>query len=246
MPGQNARTSLEAPVNAISSSFAGVGVYRVPVAARLAAVPVNKARAWVTGYPRKGANASSRGTARLPPRLPQRGSEAVVSFADLIEMRFVRHFRAAGVKWSVITKALPELREIFRLSPAGDVIFESDGVRVFADALAKTGDRHALDLTSGNFVMADVLRGSFKEELRLDTLGIVRAWKPRAEFPSVVIDPRRQFGQPIVEPGTPTAVIADEYVIRQGDAEKVAVRYGVTVNAVMDAVRFEQSLKGAA
>lgn len=246
-------------VNAMAFELANVGVYRLPMAARLAEVPVSKARSWVKGYPRRSSPISSKASAplppkssppsklpaRLPPRLEQTGPEAVVSFVDLIEMRFVRHFREAGVKWSAISRSLEELHAIFRESPTREITFESDGVRVFANQLAKTGDRHGRDLTSGNFVMADVLRGTFRDELRLGPLSIVEAWQPRAAFPLVILDPRRQFGQPIVEPGIPTSVIADEFLIRKGDAEKVARRYGVEVEAVKDAVRFEQSLKGS-
>jgi uncharacterized protein (DUF433 family) len=161
-------------------------------------------------------------------------------------MRFVRHFRLAGVRWSVITKALPTLREVFRQSAEGDVVFESDGVRVFSDALAKGGDRHAIDLVTGNYVMAEVLRRSFKEELRLDAGGIIRGWSPRRQFPRVTVDPHVQFGQPVVAPGIPTSVLAEDYVLRHGDAAKVASRYRVAVEAVLDAVGFEQSLKAAA
>lgn len=233
-------------MNAISSPFVGVGVYPVSLAARLADVPARKASDWVRGYRRRHARGEdgqpSRLPPKLPPRLPQTGSRLLLSFADLIEMRFVRHFRRAGVTWGAIDKALPLVRDLFRTTPSGDVVFKTDGVRLFADKLASDGDREALDLVSRNYVMADVLRQTFQEELSLDA-GAIRSWMPRAETRSVRIDPRVQFGQPIVGRGIPTSVLADDFRLRGGDAEKVARWFGVTSAEVLDAVRFEQSLK---
>ena len=232
----------------VIAPMAGLGIYRIAQAARLAEVPPQKARAWVLGYRlrERTEQGQTRSPPRLPSQVPQTGPEPVVSFADLIEMRFVHHYRLAGVRWSYITTALPRLREVFRESPEGDVVFHSDGVSVFSDALAESGDRHALDLVKGNYVMASVLRRTFKEELRLDAQGVVREWRPRDKFPLVIVDPHRAFGQPIVAPGIPTSVLADEFGFRHGNVSKVAIRYEVTPEAVVEAVGFEQSLKAAA
>ena len=134
------------------------------------------------------------------------------------------------------------LREVFREAPDGDVVFESDGVKLFADTLAKDGSRNALDLVEHNYVMLAVLRDSFKEELRLDGKGVVTLWHPRKELPNVLLDPNRQFGQPIVEPGIPTAVLASDFRRRSGDVYEVGRRYGITPPTVLQAVRFEQTL----
>jgi uncharacterized protein (DUF433 family) len=229
------------------SPYLGVGVYRIMDAARLAEVPAARARGWIRGYSTRGTDGGPE--KRRPPllasRLPE-SPEPLVSFADLIELRFVAHFRKAGLRWSRISKAVPMLREVFREAPDGDVVFESDGVRLFADALAKDGSRNALDLVEHNYVMLSVLRDSFREELRLDGKGIVTLWHPRIELPAVLIDPNRQFGQPIVEPGIPTVVLAEDFRRRGGDANQVGRRYEVTPAIVLQAVRFEQTLMAAA
>jgi hypothetical protein len=115
-------------------------------------------------------------------------------------------------------------------------------VRLFADALAEDGNRHAVDLVDDNYVMLGVLRDSFKEELHLDAKGVISLWHPRAGLPQVLIDPNRQFGQPIVEPGVPTSVLAVDFRRRGGDALEVGRRYGIGPQAVIQAVRFEQTL----
>jgi helix-turn-helix protein len=226
------------------SPYLGVGVYRLADAARLAEVPTARDRGWVRGYPSVRAADGGPVKRRRPllgSRLPE-APEPLVSFADLIELRFVAHFRKAGLSWSRISKAVPMLREVFREAPDGDVVFESDGVKLFADTLAKDGSRNALDLVEHNYVMLAVLRDSFKEELRLDGKGVVTLWHPRKELPNVLLDPNRQFGQPIVEPGIPTAVLASDFRRRSGDVYEVGRRYGITPPTVLQAVRFEQTL----
>jgi hypothetical protein len=230
------------------SPYVGVGVYRVVDAARLTEVPAARVRSWVRGYPTGRGTDGGPAKRRRPllgSRLPE-SSEPLVSFADLIELRFVAHFRKAGLPWSRISKAVPMLREVFRDAQDGDVVFESDGVRLFADALAKDGSRDALDLVGHNYVMLGVLRDSFKEELRLDSKGVVTLWHPRIELPEVLLDPNRQFGQPIVEPGIPTAVLASDFRRRGGDVGQIGRRYQVAPLTVLQAVRFEQTLRAPA
>ena len=57
----------------------------------------------------------------------------------------------------------------------------------------------------------------------------------------MLVDPNRQFGQPIVEPGIPTSVLASDFRRRGGDVDQVGRRYGVAPPTVL-AVRFEQTL----
>ena len=75
---------------------------------------------------------------------------------------------------------------------------------------------------------------------------MIEAWRPRAQYPLVLVNPNRQFGEPIVEPGVPTAVLAEDLVRYAGDADRVARRYNVARQAVVGAHRFENDLRAAA
>ena len=74
---------------------------------------------------------------------------------------------------------------------------------------------------------------------------IVVRWRPFQGRDSIVIDPRRAFGQPIAAiSGVPTVALA-EAVTAEGSTERVARLYEVPVAVVRDAVRFEASLQAA-
>ncbi|MCJ2013522.1 DUF433 domain-containing protein [Methylobacterium sp. J-076] len=74
---------------------------------------------------------------------------------------------------------------------------------------------------------------------------VVTRWRPYQGRDTIVIDPRRSFGQPIAaETGVPTVALADA-VAAEGSAERVARLYDVAVGVVRDAVRFEESLRAA-
>ena len=58
----------------------------------------------------------------------------------------------------------------------------------------------------------------------------------------VVLDPSRNFGEPIdFETGVPTSILNDAVALGQ-DMRKVASWYGVPLTAVQKAVEFEKSL----
>ena len=234
-------------MNALSP-FLGIGVYTVPQAARLADVPAARARAWVQGYHRPAASGArpARGRPLLGSRLAGVSDDKLVSFADLVEMRFTRHFRTAGFSWPRIIAHLPEMRRVvLQQRHSGAIRFESDGVRIFARAVAQVAGA-GIELDTRQLVMIDLLERSFREELTFTADGEIAAWHPRAQYRHVLIDPNREFGAPIVEPGVPTSILAEELIRRGGDAEAVARRYAVRAEAVIEAQRFEADLKAAA
>jgi uncharacterized protein (DUF433 family) len=67
-------------------------------------------------------------------------------------------------------------------------------------------------------------------------------WWPMGRRETVVLDPARLFGQPIVsDGGVPTAVLADA-VAAEGSIAKVALLFQVTQHSVRAALRFEKRL----
>jgi uncharacterized protein (DUF433 family) len=71
-------------------------------------------------------------------------------------------------------------------------------------------------------------------------------WKPLGDDRSVVVHPARAFGAPVALPsGIRTRVLYGSYRAEQSH-EVVARWYDVTVEAVKDAVEFEESIRRAA
>jgi hypothetical protein len=77
----------------------GIGLYPVPMAARLTGADARKIAGWINGY-RGGAPAIIRR------QLPLIGGRTVLGFLDLIEVRFIDHFRGLGLSAQLVAEKL--------------------------------------------------------------------------------------------------------------------------------------------
>lgn len=223
-----------------SADLIGIGLYTIGDAARLAEVTPARVRGWVHGY------SQGKGKPRRPSvvnhHLPDIDGKAALSFRELIEVRFVRHFLRAGVSWRVIRRAAEEARRELLGKDDARLRFSTDGVTVFADALANDGDRRARDLVANQYVLLQIMEPSIRGEFDLDAENLIRAWVPRHETPLVLLNPRRSFGRPIVEPGIPTSTLVDALAAEHGDAARVAALFETSAEAVRQAAAFEMTL----
>jgi uncharacterized protein (DUF433 family) len=226
-------------VNA-NCDFVGIGLYTIGDAARLAEVTPARVHGWVQGYAQ--GHDKPRRPAVIDHRLPDLEGKTALSFRELIEVRFVRHFLRAGVSWRVLRRAAQGARQDLLGQDVAQLRFSTDGVTVFADALAKGGDRHARDLVANQYVLLGILRQSIRNEFNLDADNLIRSWTPRVETPLVTVNPRKSFGRPIVEPGVPTSTIAGALAAERGDTARVAAFFDTTEAAVRQAAAFELTL----
>jgi uncharacterized protein (DUF433 family) len=221
-------------------SLLGLGVYSVPEAARLTGVSSSRIRRWLQGY-----SYASGGASHASPPLwrQQIASEdsLILSFRDMLEVRFVDAFRRHGVSWKAIRVAAECAAEIIHDSyPFSTRRFKTDGRSIFAEIVQETGDESLLDLVRSQYEFKSIVEPFLFEGLEFSAVGIepVRWW-PLGMNRRVVIDPERSFGQPIVDPeSVPTTVLARAFRA-EGSIQAVARWYMVDPKSVEDAVEFE-------
>jgi hypothetical protein len=225
----------------VAPDLVGVGLYTVSDAARLAEVSPARVRGWVQGYHQgKG---KPRRSAIVGPHLPDVEGKTALSFRELVEVRFIRHFLRAGVSWRVIHRAAGEARRELLGHDDHRLRFSTDGVTVFANALAADGDRQARDLVANQYVLLQIIDQSIKSEFDLEVEDLIRAWRPRLETPLVLLDPRRSFGRPIVASGVPTRTLTDALMAERGNAALVAAMFDTSEESVRQAAAFEMTLR---
>lgn len=207
----------------------------------MARVPAASIRRWLLGY-----KYDYRGkTVSRPPVIaaPRDGDELpVLTFLDLIEIQFVHAFRHEGVSWPTIRRAAEKAREIVGSDhPFASSRFVTDGQTIFAEIATATQSRELLDLRNDQMAFRRILLPSLRSKVEVGDRGVARLW-PLGKKRPVVIDPCRQFGQPIsVEEGVPTEVLAKAYrAVRS--IPKAARWYDVSMAAVRAAVEFEEQL----
>ncbi|MGH7122149.1 MAG: hypothetical protein ACREFP_24665, partial [Acetobacteraceae bacterium] len=129
-------------MNAIPSLI-GLGLYTVSDAARLAELSPARVRGWVQGYRQKAGRPGA--GAVVGHSLPDIEGKTALSFRELIEVRFVRHFLGAGVSWRRIRRAATEARRELLTESGPRLLFSTDGVTIFVRELAASGDQVARD-----------------------------------------------------------------------------------------------------
>ena len=218
-------------------SLTGVGFYTAAQAQRLIDVPARTLSRWMLGYRHSGGVSAP----LWSPGVEQHGKVLEMSFADLMEARFVRVFVAAGVSMHGVRLALERAREIFQVErPFATQRFRTDGRTIFLDLERESSDPALIDLKKFNYTFREVVAPSFKD-VEFDA-GRVARWWPRGERHGVLVDPARAFGKPIMaDSGVPTDALADAYKVA-GSYRRVARDFEVAEKTVREAVAFEEQL----
>lgn len=222
------------------------GFYTVPEAARLIrAGGTRRIYGWLRGY-------QNRDVGPLLTRdYEPIGDAEELSFLDLMEVRFVEHFREHA-KIRSLRIAAQKLRQEYGV----DHPFAFKGVMVIADkadiylaevlreSAAEAGDVRLRSLVTDNYVMYEAIKRGLLPGVSFDPKSnLASEWAPLPDrFPRISIDPRKAYGQPIIPIGVPTGVLYDAWRAENENADAVAYWYGITVAEVAEAVRFEEAL----
>jgi uncharacterized protein (DUF433 family) len=218
------------------------GFYTVREAARLLNMPnAGMVAAWIKGRGRAGAPVISR-------QYPPIGKSQELGFLDLIEVRFIEHFRKQDYSLQSLRKAA----ETARAELSCEHPFALYGARFIAErkniflAVAKSeNDAKLLNLVTKQYGMYSVLEEVLSRGLTFDpTSGLAMRWRPREkEFPHIIVDPRIAYGQPALEPvRVPTDAIFSAWKAEDGSYKAVSDWFEIDEGLAREAVEFELSL----
>jgi uncharacterized protein (DUF433 family)/DNA-binding transcriptional MerR regulator len=223
--------------------FLGLGLYSIPEARRLTGIPAASLRRWLVGYTYRDGDHRH----PLPPVVdsslePIEGVHTL-TFLDLLEARFIAAFRQHGISLQAIRLAASRGQELFDHShPFSTRGFRTDGQTIFAEIADDAGDPVLLDLLKRQFAFREVLGPYLYAGIEFSENNEPTLWRPVPKIRAAVLDPRRQFGQPILEEeGVPTEVLARAFRT-EGSVQRVAQWFEVKASSVRAAVRFEEEL----
>lgn len=204
----------------------GVPLYSSREAARLLHTNRRTLERWARGY----TLALNEGTRHYAGLLPE--DEPIFTFGGLVELLYVAAFRAAKVRLEDIRQTSAAYGEKW----STPYPFATKRFTTLERKLLLKGDAGWSDALTGQ-------RAAFVEELgrqfRHDG-DLVGGWYPLGTDRAVVLDPERRFGQPIdPESGVLCAALAQALAV-EGDEERVADWYGVSLRAVNDAAQLRQ------
>ncbi|MCW5935187.1 MAG: hypothetical protein KIT45_12960 [Fimbriimonadia bacterium] len=163
----------------------------------------------------------------------------LLTFHDLIELYFVREFRKANVTLPEVRNAARILREEWNTPYpfALNKLAEIDGRLIHKQELQTVLEKQQV---------FEFARDFFKN-FDFDENGLASAWYPLGMDKLIVLDPKRSFGAPIeTRSGTRTDVLYQLYQAENGDVEAVANWYEVPIEAVEQAIKFEEKWRKVA
>lgn len=175
--------------------------------------------------------------------------QPLLSFAELMELHFIKLFRDRDVSFQAIRKASRAAADKYGANyPFSVKRFDTDGRSIFATLHSQETNRELIeDIRNGQFVFSSVIKPFFKRLDYLPTNDAGRYWPLRTSSRNhgrIVLDPERRFGQPLdAATGVPTRALMQAVNAGNGqDVKTVAKWFDVPVEAVTAAIRFEKSL----
>jgi uncharacterized protein (DUF433 family) len=229
-----------------SLKLLGRGLYSPTEASRLTRVPIRRINRWTRGY-----WFVHRGKPQWSGPIVGGGAERIsdapfLDFADLIEVRCLSALRDKKIGWSAIRLASLRAKDVLGTThPFSSDRFKVVGRSILAEIKDESGDRRLLDLVRDQWVFDELVMERLRRGLHYADKDQPQWWTP-IDNRTVVVHPARAFGAPVVLPsGIRTRVLYGSFRAEQSH-DAVARWYNVTVEAVMDAVEFEESIRQAA
>lgn len=231
-------------VHAREPDLLNTGLYTVPEAARLTRVSAGKIRRWIRGYNFRSGQSVRHSDAVWQTDIKPLDDKAALSFRDLLELRFVDAFIQAGVSWRTMRRAHTKAQEELRTThPFCSKRIATDGKSILLRQAEEDSDQALIDLVTEQREFTRIVQ-DFLRELEFSGDDIV--WWPLGKQRNIVVDPRRNFGQPtLAKSGVPAVTLAHS-VKANSSVELVARWYEVQQAEVRDAAEFEASLAKAA
>lgn len=166
-----------------------------------------------------------------------------LSFWDLIEVRFVEHFRSQGLslqylrKVAVTARAEFNTQHPFALSKAE---YLTDRRRIFEKIAEGEGPR-VRELLSGQYEMYETIEEVVAKNLSFNPKTfLAEQWRPLDSCPRVVVNAHYAYGQPVVgKRRVPTAAIYRQWRAERGDKARVAEWWAIDPSEVDEALEFE-------
>jgi uncharacterized protein (DUF433 family) len=216
------------------------GLYTVPEAARLTRISVGKVRRWLKGYDFRSGTSVRHSDAVWQGEIKPIENKLALSFRDLLELRFVDAFIRAGVSWRTMRRAHSKAQAKLRTTHP----FCSN--RIFTDARSillrqaeEDSDEALINLATDQAEFSRIVE-PFRKELEFSGSDVT--WWPLGKERHIVIDPKRNFGQPtVVRAGVPARVLARSVKTNRSIAT-VSHWFEVSEQEVRDAVEFETRL----
>jgi len=213
----------------------GIGIYTLQEASLYGGISSHKLSRWVFGT----ANCSSVIDSTL-------SSQRLISFYDLVQTMAINMAREQGIPLSKIRQAIKFVQDEHNISLP---LAYDHRLLWFDNELHIKLPTKAIHQASGKIKGQIMMRivEPFMRDLHFDPEGVVTQFTPFNKYGrQVILDPKRQFGQPLVGNTGYRADVLDRAHSIEQSHELVASIYNIDVKDVKTAVAYMKTLRTAA
>jgi uncharacterized protein (DUF433 family) len=226
---------------AAENPYLGVGLYTIGDAARILDDSKSRVRGWLRGYKATTTGGLRQYRSYINRDLPEFEEQSVLTFADLIELKFIQMFRDKGVSPKTIIRVYDLLSERYKTNHPFTVRrIQTDGKNLL-DLLgeSKSGPIYE-DVMRAQTVLGRIAQPFFlKLKYHRD---IASEYWPIGVERRVVIAPEYAFGSPVEsKSAVPTLVLYKGHEAGE-PVEALADWYDVEPEGVSDAIAYERRL----
>lgn len=212
----------------------GIGVYTATEAARMVGMSPATLRRWLMGYQH---DEKIEAALWRPQHLPD-DDGVLLGFRDLIEARIVNSLREKRIGLQTIRTCIERARQIIGDErPFSTREFKTDGKTIFLEITKGLDEPVFIDLKSSQGVFKRVVAPSL-QDLEFDEHAVKRWWLLHGKK-SIVADPDRAFGQPIIAAHGITTQRVAGAVKAEGSVAEVARLYEIKPSLIRDALAYE-------
>lgn len=216
----------------------GIGAYTAAEAAKLLQMQAKTLRRWVYGYDYDQGDGPREQPALWKPQYDPESDGALLGFRDLIEARIVHALRRSRIGLPTIRLCIDRAKEMLGENhPFSTRAFKTDGRKIFLEITRGVDEARLIDLKDRQHVFRDFVLPSLSG-LEFGEAYAERWWLVPSRK-TLVVDPARSFGQPIIASAGLLTSRAAQEVKAEGSLERVAKLYHIPVRAVRDALDFE-------
>ncbi|MEM7673515.1 MAG: DUF433 domain-containing protein [Verrucomicrobiota bacterium] len=210
----------------------GSGIYTIPDASLILRLPLTKLRRWVVGTPDQETKIiDSWGE----------GKERAFDFNELIEAYSIYSLRSLGISLQKIKSAHRALSKIFDCRyPFAKRGILTDGSHILFDE-SELGKSSLVNLTDRlQYEFRGLVLGFCDKVDFSEATDLASAFWPMGKDRSIVVDPKRAFGRPVMT-GTNTTTEAVYALFRGGEAvEDLSDQYDQDPSVIKDAIDFHK------
>jgi uncharacterized protein (DUF433 family)/DNA-binding transcriptional MerR regulator len=222
-------------------NYFGKGIYTVSTASKILKINPQKIRRWINGYTyqKNMEQHSSKPLVKTDFKYDQ--NDVIISFLDLLELLFINTFIQYGVNIRKIRQAVLFASKTLNTShPFAIKKIYTDGKSIFARMAKEENDTSLINLINRQFQLDKIVEPTLFECIDFNKYDQAEKWWPMGKGKNIVLDPARNFGQPILNSyNIRTELIFDLYKSNHS-IEEIREWYEVDNDSIRSAIDFEK------